>query len=429
MPSQFLVPISLPADPINPLDAATKQYVDGKSSPPEVFAQAAEPGATTTDIIWVDIDDTSSGVAPVEPEVFAQAAEPGTATTDIIWVDIDDTSLEVASATPAVGNNRILNGDFSVNQRGLTSGGSVANDYGFDRWRASYYSGGGAPATHHSIVATPGELPESAEHYFRIYSSGAGPASSARTSFGQPIEDVRTLSGKTVTVSFWAKAGSGTPNVGVLLDQILIAGGSNVVPAGVVVLSTTWKRYSVTVDLPSLAGETLSVGDYLHLSFFVSQGTGGGGYPPAGGIGVQTGTFDFWGVQLEEGSVASAFEQKTYAEQLRACQRYYYRRVAESTSGMFAVGYMATTTIALFYVQFPVPMRSSTPNFASSAAGTLTAYGAILSAITAPAVSISSMGARLDATTSVAGTVGAGTTLIASGSNTAFLEFLAEIYY
>jgi len=42
----------------------------------------------------------------------------------------------------------------------------------------------------------------------------------------QKIEDVRTFAGQTVTYSFWAKASTGTPNIGVAMQQNFGSGGS-----------------------------------------------------------------------------------------------------------------------------------------------------------------------------------------------------------
>ena len=49
MSKKFLVPIVLPADPTQPLEAATKQYVDKMN---EVFVGATDPGASFE--LWVD---------------------------------------------------------------------------------------------------------------------------------------------------------------------------------------------------------------------------------------------------------------------------------------------------------------------------------------------------------------------------------------
>jgi hypothetical protein len=40
-------------------------------------------------------------------------------------------------------------------------------------------------------------------------------------------------------------------------------------------------------------------------------------------LGIQTGTFDFAQIQLEEGELATKFEERPFALELALCQRYY----------------------------------------------------------------------------------------------------------
>ena len=49
MSRKFLTPIALPADPTQPLEAATKQYVDLMN---EVYVGPTDPGASYE--LWVD---------------------------------------------------------------------------------------------------------------------------------------------------------------------------------------------------------------------------------------------------------------------------------------------------------------------------------------------------------------------------------------
>jgi hypothetical protein len=48
-----LVPIQLPADPTQPLEAATKQYVDGVA---EIFIGPSDPGVGSKYVFWYDTD-------------------------------------------------------------------------------------------------------------------------------------------------------------------------------------------------------------------------------------------------------------------------------------------------------------------------------------------------------------------------------------
>ena len=52
-------PLTLPADPVNPLHAATKQYVDNKAGGDEVFVGASAPGAGYE--LWVDTAAAPTG--------------------------------------------------------------------------------------------------------------------------------------------------------------------------------------------------------------------------------------------------------------------------------------------------------------------------------------------------------------------------------
>ena len=94
----------------------------------------------------------------------------------------------------------------------------------------------------------------------------------------QSIEDIRRLSGKTVTVSFWAKANAGAPKLGLSLMQYFGTGGSpsaaiNGNGAQSFTLSTTWTRYTSTpIISPSVAGKTMgSNGDHLTQIIFAGS--------------------------------------------------------------------------------------------------------------------------------------------------------------
>lgn len=50
--------VTVPTTPATGTDAASKSYVDGKSST-EVFAQTAAPTPGSAAVVWVDTDDTT----------------------------------------------------------------------------------------------------------------------------------------------------------------------------------------------------------------------------------------------------------------------------------------------------------------------------------------------------------------------------------
>ena len=118
--------------------------------------------------------------------------------------------------------NVLINGDFRINQRGFSS--STSSVYGFDRWTSS--SADGTVTYSAQTFATGNAIPGyEPTNYARIATSGQTLAG-AYSHLVQRIENVRTLAGQTASLSFWAKANSGTPKVAVEFLQIFGSGGS-----------------------------------------------------------------------------------------------------------------------------------------------------------------------------------------------------------
>jgi hypothetical protein len=256
----------------------------------------------------------------------------------------------------AAGKNKFINGDFRINQRNFTS--LTADAYGFDRWNFITNTG---TTTYSAQTFTPGAAPVAGYegiNFARLLTSGQTGAG-AYSILQQRVEDVRTLAGQTYTVSFWAKAASGTPKVAIQYEQVFGSGGSATVNtyAGQVTLSTSWARYSVTAAVPSISGKTVGTSSYTTVRFWVSAGTDFNNL--TGSIGVQNNTFDFWGTQMEQNSVATAFQTATGTIQgeLAACQRYYYRTSTDAAYRTYGMGQVTSTTKALISVNLPVTMR------------------------------------------------------------------------
>ena len=264
------------------------------------------------------------------------------------------------------GKNKIINGDFRINQRAFTTT-TTSGAYGFDRfpWTGS----GSGTQSYSAQTFTAGTAPVAgyeAANFARITTSSQN-ATDSRVDFGTTIEDVRTFAGQTTTLSFWAKAASGTPKVAVEATQSFGTGGSpsafSTNYIGQITLSTSWARYSITVAVPSLSGKTVgtTTSGFLGLNLWVSAGSTYNAR--TGSLGAQNNTFDFWGMQWEYGSKATPFQTATGTIQgeLAACQRYYFRTgVGASTAyepfSTWSSAYN-TTTIDPIIVPAPVTMR------------------------------------------------------------------------
>jgi hypothetical protein len=328
----------------------------------------------------------------------------------------------------AAGKNRLINGNFAINQRSFSST-TTSGTFGFDRWFLAYSGGTG---TYSKQSFTPGTAPVSGyegEFFARIVTASQSAAGDYAT-LQQKIEDVRTFAGQTITYSFWAKASTGTPNVGITLVQNFGGGGSGgvVTSPAVKAITTSWARYSFTVAVPSVSGKTIGVSSALESIIFTSNGATlqASGYAA---VGVQNATIDIWGVQAEAGSTATAFQTATGTIQgeLAACQRYYYAMTSNATGGYssFGVGAYYSTTNCYVTLWMPVEMRTQ-PTYSGSGTTVILDAGTIRSAT----------GSSLDQTTNrrvviyvttAATTAGRAAWWASDNNTTAVLTFSSEL--
>jgi hypothetical protein len=327
------------------------------------------------------------------------------------------------------GKNKIINGDFFINQRNFTS--ETANGiYIFDRWRTGTGTGGTVTFTPQTF--TPGTAPVSGyegKNYLQIVTSGQT-GTAGRAVVQQPIEDVRTFAGQTVTVSFWAKAASGTPNVNVEITQGFGSGGSAQVTGiktTVQTITTSWNRYSFTIAVPSVSGKTIGDGSSMQPTIVVS---GGSDFDARYGvIGNQNNTFQIWGVQIEAGSIATPFQTATGTIQgeLAAAQRYYQRITAEVAYQNFGVGFFGDTTTARVLVPFKTTMRTA-PSFAASGSFD-TQAGFTSRGTAAPTLTGDGTNTQIATLNSVvSGATAAQAAVIrANNSTTTYIEFSSEL--
>jgi hypothetical protein len=342
----------------------------------------------------------------------------------------------VLASGPRSGNF-IINSAFDINQRNYSSG-AVDLAYTVDRWRWLAFDG---TITNSLESFTPGSGPASdieARRFLRTTSSGQT-AADAELRWEQSIEDVTLLAGKTLTVSFYAKVASGTPSVAVNLTQNFGTGGSPssaVLNAAVqkIVLtgSTAWTRYSATVTMPSITGKTLGTSpntSFSSLSLWFSAGSDENFRTDS--LGIQSNTFDIWGVQVEAGSVATPFRRNANSLQgeLAACQRYFWRNSSSAAANFkrFGTGQFVTSDIFLMVMQHPVTMRAA-PTLVASGTWS-TRQGDTQRGTGAPAI----VGDGTDATSSAlhsavtGATAGNGGYIRAENSSVTFLDFSAEL--
>jgi hypothetical protein len=223
--------------------------------------------------------------------------------------------------------NRIINGDFGIWQRGTTS---TAVGYGAaDRWRQTYI-GGTVTQTQVPVSGGPAVSGNNLTAFLRQTVSGQTLASHFAAT-EQRIEDVRNYAGKTITILGWAKRNSGTGNMAVEAAQYFGTGGAPSAGTStngqIVTLTTGFTPFAATVSLSSLIAKTLGTdGNHaLIIRFWTSAGSDQSS--PSGFLGLQTIGVDLWGIHIRQGvwtaADASLYRPRDPATELALCQRYF----------------------------------------------------------------------------------------------------------
>ncbi len=152
------------------------------------------------------------------------------------------------------GKNFIINGDFRFWQRATTSAAAASRRYVADRWEVWSI---GSTTQVDAMTINDGSIDPPVRFAHRVIVStvaGAGNMALMR----QHIEDVRTVSGKTVTYSvrLYSQAAS---QLAVNISQNFGSGGSAAVnvPAQKVSLVAGWQTVQLTFAVPSVSGKTI----------------------------------------------------------------------------------------------------------------------------------------------------------------------------
>lgn len=235
------------------------------------------------------------------------------------------TTSSLVNGSALAFRNKIINGNFDIWQRGTSLASGTSLRFLADRFRNNSV-GSTYTASQQSFSVGQTNVPNNPSFFYRtVVSSVAG--SNNFATLAQPIENVQTFAGQTITFSFYAKTDS-TKNISVEFGQNFGTGGSpSSAVEGIGVqklnLTTSWQRFVVTANIPSISGKTIGTNnnDILYVNFFFDAGSNFNSRTD--NLGQQSGTFDIAQLQLEEGSVATPFEVRPIGTELALCQRYY----------------------------------------------------------------------------------------------------------
>ena len=253
------------------------------------------------------------------------------------------------TAARAGRKNLIINGGFDVWQRGTSF--TADNIYTTDRWKSGDGSGGSPARTASQQVFALGQTDVPDAHYYFRHDQTSG-TSNGNSSFTTRIEDVTRTAGKTLTLSFYAKANA-SMTIGPRFIQGFGSGGSPSssveITETTVTIGTSWTKHTLTVTMPSISGKTIG-SDGVHTSSTILNID----FNPTG-----TFTFEIAQVQLELGSVATDFEHRSYGEELALCQRYYENLMTKEGQSMLISAWAYSVGQVQGVVRFAVDKRAT----------------------------------------------------------------------
>lgn len=265
---------------------------------------------------------------------------------------INSASLAQGAAPNTGIRNVITNGGMQIWQRGTSfaSTGNGSNNYTADRFWVSHNN-----TSNVTVSRQDGTGAGIGVQYCARVQRNSGSSAANGIRYGTSLEatDVIRLRGKTLTLSFYARAGANYSAASNTLGLFLytgtdvdpnpntFAGGgwNNIVELAAPnsTLTTSWQRFTYTTNAVS------STANALILQFnFTETGTAG-----------TNDYFEITGVQLEEGSVTD-FENRSHADELARCQRYF----TAWTNGSVYYGGAYGGSNGFVFLDCPVKLRA-----------------------------------------------------------------------
>lgn len=294
-------------------------------------------------------DDTVPSAKATKAMGDLKLAIASKATQAEVATGTDDTKYVTSLAVQPYSNNSlyrqaIINGNFDVWQRGTSFSSPSNGTYLADRWANNDQSNS-------TISRQTSGVPEGSQYYIRITQTNNGYGN-----IEQALESstVDKLKGKTVTLSVKirrndtlttdillrieknATADTLTGGIWTTLQSSIVLNAN--IPTGTT--SADWYTASVTTTIPT---DGTANGIRFRLDY--------SSVSPIGGY------VEYAQVQLNAGSVALPFQPKSFAEELRDCQRYFQTRVVRTINGIMNYG-------------LPEDLRT-TPSIATASAGTI----------------------------------------------------------
>ena len=291
-------------------------------------------------------------------------------------------AVAVDVQNPRSNRNLMINGDMQVAQRGTSDTSTTQGYTTVDRWTVIWTGLDETLSRYQTSLSSSdtGPWEKGFRKAWRIKNGNqTGGAGAADTIIPQYTVEAQDLANSgwnpadpdsKLTLSFWVKSTVAQT----FYSYVYVSdGGGDSYAFSYALSANTWTKVTKTIpghaDLAVNSDNGAGMTIYLPLFLGTDKTTSGhtlnqwqswsstNATPDHTSTWYTTNDADWYmtGIQLEVGSYATEFEHRSYAEELRRCQRYYHKNTT-APSGMFITD-NADSTLAYGTCNFPVTMR------------------------------------------------------------------------
>ena len=291
----------------------------------------------------------------------------------------------IGSQTAFSDRNLIINGAMQVAQRGTSS---TDNTYGsVDRYQLSRNAIDELVVTQSQDSDNPAGQGFGYSFKVNITTAESALAADENLNFHQRIEgqnlqrlEKGTSNAKSTTVSFWVKSNTTGTYVLELFDN---DNNRHAAKTYTIDSANTWEKKTITFvgdttgALDNDNARSMDVRWWLAAGSNLTSGTLPTGWASlttanraVGQVNLMASTNNWYitGIQWEVGDIATAFEHRSFGDELLRCQRYFvnYPDTSSGTNAVFIGRGNGTTQVANTGIPLPVVMRAS-PTFSEIA--------------------------------------------------------------
>ena len=318
---------------------------------------------------------------------------------NLLGTDTKVQTADIADGAFQANKNLIINGAFSIFQRGTSFTSQTGVAYHADRFETQAYNVG--TGVYKAEQST--EAPDGFYHSLKYSCTTADTSQDANNQFyiQQQIEAQNIYhlkfyeaSPDSVTISFYVRSNT-TGSYGMTLklsdnnssDSNV---GTRIYPTTFTISSAdTWEKITKTITLDSSTSETRPTGNNFGMALVIwlaagsnRQGATANAWAGNGNatttidandfLGSTSNNFHLTGVQLEVGETATPLENRSYGEELALCQRYFFN-FPNANYNIHAAPY--NSSISITHFEFPVTMRTLPTMAITNGAGVSTSTG------------------------------------------------------